>query len=43
MLPLLLGIESEEGWQVLSVTENHLEELWNKIKNYFSLPFNTKV
>jgi hypothetical protein len=36
MFPLLLGLESEEGYQqVSSLIENHLEELWNKIKHYF--------
>jgi hypothetical protein len=35
MLLLLLGLESEEGWQVSSLIENHLEELQNKIKHYF--------
>jgi hypothetical protein len=35
MFPLLLGLESEEGYQqVLSLIENHLEELQNKIKHY---------
>jgi hypothetical protein len=34
--PLLLGLESEEGYQqVLSLIENRLEALWNKIKHYF--------
>jgi hypothetical protein len=36
MFPLLLGLESEEGYQqVSSLTENHHEELRNKIKPYF--------
>jgi hypothetical protein len=36
MFPLLLGLESEEGyWQILSLIGNHLEELQNKIKHYF--------
>jgi hypothetical protein len=31
MFPLLLGLESEEGYQqVSSLIENHLEELQNK-------------
>jgi hypothetical protein len=35
-LPLLLGLESEEGYQqVFSLVENHPEELRNKIKHYF--------
>jgi RNA recognition motif-containing protein len=35
MFPLLLGLESEEGHQqVSSLTENHREELRNKIKHY---------
>jgi hypothetical protein len=34
--PLLLGFESEEGYQqVSSITANHHEELQNKIKHYF--------
>jgi hypothetical protein len=37
MFPLLLGIESEEGYQqVSSLIGKHHEELWNKIKHYFS-------
>jgi hypothetical protein len=36
MFPLLLGLESEEGCQqVSSLIENHLEELQNKIEQYF--------
>jgi hypothetical protein len=36
MFPLLLGLESEEGYQqVSSLIGNHLEELQNKIKHYF--------
>jgi hypothetical protein len=34
--PLLLGLESEAGYQqVSSLTGNHLEELGNTIKHYF--------
>jgi hypothetical protein len=37
MFPLLLGLESEEGYQQVSnLIESHLEELRNKIKHYFS-------
>jgi hypothetical protein len=36
MFPLLLGLENEGRYQqVLSLIENHPEELWNKIKYYF--------
>jgi hypothetical protein len=36
MFPLLLGLESEEGYQeVSSLIENYLEELQNKIEQYF--------
>jgi hypothetical protein len=36
MFPLLLGLESEKGYQqVSSLFENHLEELRNKRKRYF--------
>jgi hypothetical protein len=36
MLPLLLGHESDEGCQQVSgLIENHLEELQNKIEQYF--------
>jgi hypothetical protein len=35
MVTPLLGIESEEGYQQVSgLIENHLEEQWNKIKQY---------
>jgi hypothetical protein len=37
MLPLLLRLESEEGYQhISSPIRNHIEELKNKIKPYFS-------
>jgi hypothetical protein len=37
MFPHLLGLESEEGHQqISSLIENHLEELQNKIEQYFS-------
>jgi hypothetical protein len=37
--PLLLGFESEEGYrQVLSLIENHLEELQNKTEHYVPSP-----
>jgi hypothetical protein len=40
--PLLLGLESEEGyWQVSSLIQNHIEKLRNT--NILSLPFNTRV
>jgi hypothetical protein len=36
MFPLLLGLESEEGYlHISSLIENHHEELQNKIKHYF--------
>lgn len=36
MFPLLLGLESEEGYQqISSLTENHPEEQRNKIKPHF--------
>jgi hypothetical protein len=36
MFPLLLGLESEEGYQqVYSLIGNHLEKLQKKIKHYF--------
>jgi hypothetical protein len=36
MFPLPLGLESEEGYkQVLTLIENYLEEVRNKIKHYF--------
>jgi hypothetical protein len=36
MFPLLLGVESEEGYQqVFSLIGNHHEELQNRIKHYF--------
>jgi hypothetical protein len=35
MFPLLLELENEEGYQqVSSLTENHHEEVRNKIKHY---------
>jgi hypothetical protein len=41
--PLLLGLESEEGYQqVSSLIKNHLEELQNKIEQYFP-PLSTQV
>jgi hypothetical protein len=44
MFPLLLRLESEEEYQkISSLIENHLEELRNKIKHYFPLPFNTTI
>jgi hypothetical protein len=43
MFPLLLGLESEEGYQqVSSRVENHPEEQWNKIK-HFSSSLSTQV
>jgi uncharacterized protein YlzI (FlbEa/FlbD family) len=37
MFPLLLGLQSEEGYQqLMSLIQNHIEELLNKIKHYFS-------
>jgi hypothetical protein len=43
MFPLVLGLESEEGYQqVSSLIDNHPEELRNKIKRYFPL-FSTQV
>jgi hypothetical protein len=43
MFPLLLGLESEEGYQqVSSLIENHPEALKNKIKHYFP-SLSTKV
>jgi hypothetical protein len=36
IFPLLLGLESEEGYQqVSSLIGSHLEELQNKIEQYF--------
>jgi hypothetical protein len=36
MLPLLLGLETEEEYQqVSSIIDNHPEELQNNIKHYF--------
>jgi hemerythrin-like domain-containing protein len=44
MFPLLLGLQSEEGYQqVSSLVENHPEELQNKIKHYFPSLLNTNV
>jgi hypothetical protein len=43
MFPLLLRLENEEGYQqVLSLIENHPEELRSKIKHYF-LSLSTQV
>jgi hypothetical protein len=36
IFPLLLGLESEEGyWQVSSLIENHTEKLGNTVKHVF--------
>jgi hypothetical protein len=36
MFPLLLGLQSEKGYQqVSSLFQNHLEDLRKKIKRYF--------
>jgi hypothetical protein len=44
MFPLLLRLESEDGYQQVSSPIGHyVEELQNKIKPYFPLPFNTSV
>jgi hypothetical protein len=43
MFPLLLGLRSEQGYQLVSnLIENHLEELQNKIKHHF-LSLSTQV
>jgi hypothetical protein len=42
IFPRLLGFESKEGYQqVSSLVENHLEELQNKMEQYFP-PFQHK-
>jgi hypothetical protein len=44
VFPLLLGLESEEGYhKVSSLSENHLEELQNKTEEYLPPPSSTQV